>query len=114
MAKRVHFGLGLGTEWDVCVLLHSSEILTEHRGVSVSSPMANVTVSVPEELKKKMEHIGSVNWSEVARQAFEDMIRRREMLEAAQDINRLRVATKTPGWSGAHEIRKWRDAGRKS
>ncbi len=29
--------------------------------------LANVTVSVPEELKKRMEHMKAVNWSEVAR-----------------------------------------------
>ncbi len=75
--------------------------------------MANVTVSVPEELKKKMEHTGGVNWSEVARQAFEETVRKQEMLEAAQDIDRLREETKSPGWSGAREIRKWRDADRK-
>jgi len=75
--------------------------------------MANVTVSVPDDLKKKMENAGSVNWSEVARQAFEEAVRRREMLEAAEDIDRLREETKTPGWSGAREIRKWRDADRK-
>ncbi len=38
----------------------------------------------------------------------------RAIVEAGQDIDRIREATKTPGWSGAHEIRKWRDAGRKS
>ncbi len=75
--------------------------------------MANVTVSVPEDLKKKMEHVGGVNWSEVARQAFEEAVRRREMLEAAQDIHRLREESKSPRWSGAREIRKWRDADRK-
>ncbi len=75
--------------------------------------MANVTVSVPEELKKKMERTGDVNWSQVARQAFEEAVSKREMLEAVQDINKLREETKTPGWSGAREIRKWRDADRK-
>jgi hypothetical protein len=76
--------------------------------------LANVTVSVPEELKKKMEHIDRVNWSEVARLAFEETVRRREMQEAAEDMDRLRKETQVPGWSGVREIRKWRDAGRKS
>jgi Arc/MetJ-type ribon-helix-helix transcriptional regulator len=75
--------------------------------------MANVTVSVPEELKKKMERAPSVNWSEVARKAFEEAVRRRQMQEAAEEIDKLREASKTPGWNGAQEIRKWRDAGRK-
>ncbi len=76
--------------------------------------MANVTISVPEELKKKMEHTGGVNWSEVARQAFEEAVRRREMSEAAEAMDRLRESTKLSGWSGVREIRKWRDAERKS
>ena len=76
--------------------------------------MANVTVAVPEELKKKMEHVPDVNWSEVARQAFEDTIRRKQMREASEAIDRLRESSKTPGWSGAREIRKWRDSRRKS
>jgi len=76
--------------------------------------MANVTISVPEELKKKMEHTGGVNWSEVARHAFEEAVRRREMSEAAEAMDRLRESTKLSGWSGVREIRKWRDAERKS
>ena len=75
--------------------------------------MANVTVSVPEELKKKMEHVSGVNWSEVAREAFEETVMRKRMLEAAENIKRLREESKTPGWSGVREIRKWRDARRK-
>ncbi len=73
-----------------------------------------MTVSVPDDLKKKMEHAGCVNWSEVARQAFEEAVRRREMLEAAESMDRLRESTKLPGWSGVREIRKWRDADKKS
>ena len=79
----------------------------------MSSRMANVTVSVPDELKKKMECTGGVNWSEIARQAFEEAVKRREMRQAAEAIDRLRESTKLPRWSGAREIRKWRDADRK-
>lgn len=32
--------------------------------------MPNVTVSVPEELKSKMEELRTINWSEIAREAF--------------------------------------------
>src|SRR2546425_4398341 len=70
--------------------------------------MANVTVAVPEELKKRMEHVPDVNWSEVARQAFEETIRRKQMLEASESIDRLRESSKTTGWNGVQEIRKWR------
>ena len=34
--------------------------------------MANVTLSIPEELKKKMEQFPEINWSEVARQAIKE------------------------------------------
>ena len=37
--------------------------------------VANVTVSVPDELKKRMEHMKAVNWGEVARQAFEETVK---------------------------------------
>jgi hypothetical protein len=75
--------------------------------------LANVTVSVPEELKRKMVNAKTVNWSEVARQAFEDRLRQRRMVEAAAAMDKLREATKTttgrPSWSGVREIRKWRN-----
>ena len=75
--------------------------------------MANVTVSVPENLKKKMEDIDGINWSEVARQAFEETVRRKRMTKAAERIKKLREESKASDWNGAREIRKWRDAGRK-
>ena len=72
--------------------------------------MVNVTVSVTPELKHRMEHHREVNWSEVARRAFEEEMHRREMKEAASQIKELRAQSKTPEWSGAEEIRRWRDA----
>jgi hypothetical protein len=44
--------------------------------------MVNVTVSVPVEMKKKMDEYAIINWSEVARQAFTDQLGRLETLEA--------------------------------
>ncbi len=84
-----------------------------HRALPYVDTMANVTVTVPEGLKKKMEQVPGVNWSEVAREAFEDTIRRKQMREAAETMDRLRESVKTPDWSGAREIRKWRDTRRK-
>jgi hypothetical protein len=75
--------------------------------------LANVTVSVPEDLKKRMEHVSGVNWSEIARQAFEETVRHNRMVEAAEKIKKIREESRTPGWNGVREIRKWRDAGRK-
>jgi len=36
-------------------------------------------------------------------------VRKRQMTNAARSTDRLRQSSKTPGWSGAREIRKWRD-----
>lgn len=73
--------------------------------------MSNVTIRVPEELKGRMKRCKSVNWSEVARKAFEDAARKEEMHCAAESIKKLRTESKTD-WNGAKEIRKWRDAER--
>lgn len=71
--------------------------------------MVNITISVPEELKRQMERFKHINWSEVARRAFEEATRREEMLKAAEVIKRLRMESQAE-WNGAEEIRKWRNA----
>ena len=71
--------------------------------------MSNITVRVPEELKERMESCKGINWSEVARKAFEEAARKEEMQSAAESIKKLRMDSKA-GWNGAGEIRKWRDA----
>ncbi len=43
------------------------------------------------------------------RSARVNAARKREMIKAAKSTDRLRESSKTPGWSGALEIRKWRD-----
>jgi hypothetical protein len=72
--------------------------------------MSNITVRVPEELKSRMERCKTVNWSEIARKAFEEAARREEMECAAQKIKKMRAESGGEGWDGAKEIRKWRDA----
>jgi hypothetical protein len=47
-------------------------------------------------------------------QVFEEGKPQKEMATAAEAIDRLRTSSKTPGWSGAKEIRKWRDASKSS
>ena len=73
--------------------------------------MSNITIRVPEELKSRMERCKNVNWSEIARKAFEEAARKEEIQRAAESIKRLRAESE-PGWNGAKEIRKWRDAER--
>ena len=74
--------------------------------------MVNVTISVPEQLKREMERRKGINWSEVARKAFEEQMRREEMVDAAEQIKKMRAESQTPQWNGVREIRRWRDASR--
>ncbi|MFB3888350.1 MAG: hypothetical protein ACE14S_02595 [Candidatus Bathyarchaeia archaeon] len=71
--------------------------------------MTNITIRIPEELKSRMEQCKSINWSDVARKAFEEATRREEMQCAAAAIDKLRVESKIK-WDGTKEIRKWRNA----
>jgi len=66
-------------------------------------------VRIPEELKGRMKRCKSVNWSDVARKAFENVARIEEKQCAAEAIKKLRLESKAE-WDGAKEIRKWRDA----
>jgi hypothetical protein len=43
--------------------------------------MPNITLSVPEELKRKMDEFKVINWSEVAREAFIEKITDMEFLK---------------------------------
>ena len=80
-----------------------------NKHVRIVMCMSNITVRVPEELKGRMKRCKSVNWSDVARKAFEDAARKEEIQCAAEAIKNLRSESKTE-WDGAKEIRKWRDA----
>lgn len=43
--------------------------------------MVNVTLSIPNELKQKMDTLAEINWSAVAREAFDQKIRDMEFLK---------------------------------
>jgi len=58
-----------------------------------------------------MQRCKNVNWSEIARKAFEEAAVKEEMQCAVESIKMLRAESE-PGWNGAKEIRKWRDAAR--
>jgi len=70
--------------------------------------MSNITVRVPEELRGRMKRCKSINWSDIARKAFEDAARKEEIQCAAEAIKKLRLESEAK-WDGAKEIRKWRD-----
>jgi len=82
--------------------------------------MSVVTVRVDDELKKRMDRLSHVNWSEVVRRAIAERIALEETLASSRiiDVRRLeeairdqdRLRSKTTGkWSGTEEIRKWRE-----
>ena len=48
--------------------------------------MPNITVSISEELKKKMDALKVINWSEVAREAFAKRVELTEGYEKFQEI----------------------------
>ena len=43
--------------------------------------MVNVTLSIPNELKQKMDTFVEINWSAVAREAFDEKIRDMEFIK---------------------------------
>jgi hypothetical protein len=82
--------------------------------------MTIVTVRLDERLKSKMKRLRHVNWSEVIRAAIADRIWLEESIAARRSINldllrnaiadQDRLRAKSSGvWSGAEEVRKWRE-----
>ena len=51
--------------------------------------MANVCVSVSDEMKKKMDDYGIINWSEVARLAFSERLKKLELTDALASESQL-------------------------
>jgi len=78
--------------------------------------MPVITLRVDDRLKRKMEELREVNWSEVARQAIEQKIAQAELWqpinttllrEASDDTDSLRRSAK--GRDSTSEIRRWRE-----
>jgi predicted transcriptional regulator len=78
--------------------------------------MPIITLRVDDDLKKKMDELREVNWSEVAREAIREKITEAELWEpidifllkeASADTDALRRTIK--GWESTAEIRKWRE-----
>lgn len=43
--------------------------------------MVNITVAVPEDMKKEMDSFAIINWSEVARRAFSEQLNQLHLLK---------------------------------
>ena len=48
--------------------------------------MATITLSIPDELKSKMEKVEVINWSSIARKAFAKQLRYMEELNKVKEI----------------------------
>jgi hypothetical protein len=64
----------------------------------------------PREMKKRKR----LTLSLASGKVFEEAKRQKEMATATEAIDTLRTSSKTPRWSGAKQIRKWRDASKSS
>ena len=51
--------------------------------------MVNVTLSIPNELKQKMDAFAEINWSAVAREAFDEKIRDMEFIKNFKAKSRI-------------------------
>lgn len=51
--------------------------------------MANITVSVDDDLKREMDRHPEINWSEVARQAFQEKLEDLELMEKIASKSQL-------------------------
>lgn len=65
--------------------------------------MPTVTISIPADLKKKMNQIKEMNWSAVARQAIEEKV---HALELMNHLLRNSELTETDVETAAREINK--------
>ncbi len=83
--------------------------------------MAQLTIRLPDRLKREMRRFGEVNWSEVVRNAIQTRIilesgrKRRStqmMLEAVKrqdDIAKILTSRHSRPWRGVEVIRYWRN-----
>jgi hypothetical protein len=51
--------------------------------------MVNVTLSIPNDLKRKMDSFVEINWSAVARQAFDEKIHDLEFIKKFKSQSKL-------------------------
>lgn len=51
--------------------------------------MPKLSVRIPEDLKKEMEEHREINWSEIARKAFSEQIRKIELADALTSKSKL-------------------------
>ena len=76
-----------------------------------------VSFRIDKRLKEKMDRLKHVNWSEVVRQAIEEVVRREEARLKQKDYQKIAEAClrmdafrrRILGWDSVEEIRRWRE-----
>jgi len=73
--------------------------------------MAIITVRLDDELKRRMEKISHINWSEVVRQAIIKVLTQEEGQNLAKAVllNERNVIVPEEGYSSIATIREWRE-----
>lgn len=75
--------------------------------------MSTISARISKDLKKRMEELSHVNWSEVIREAIRKKIKTEGERNLAKAILlNERVRKKAPeGWKSEEVIRRWRERG---
>ncbi|RLG40182.1 MAG: hypothetical protein DRN78_05810 [Thermoproteota archaeon] len=76
-----------------------------------------VSFRIDRKIKRKMDELKHINWSEIVRRAIIETIRREETKNRKKDLTKVRRAAlrserlsrKVDGWSSVEEIRRWRE-----
>ncbi len=76
-----------------------------------------VSFRISKELKRRMDRLKHINWSEVVRKAIQEVVAREEAKLISKDLSRIRRAAlkseelsrSIEGWNSVEEIRRWRE-----
>ena len=76
-----------------------------------------VSFRINRELKRRMDELRHINWSEVVRRAIAEVVAREMARREEKDFVRIRRAVlrskklvrRVEGWSSVEEIRRWRE-----
>ncbi|RLG37278.1 MAG: hypothetical protein DRO01_07300 [Thermoproteota archaeon] len=73
-----------------------------------------ISVRVGEDLKRRMERLRHVNWSEVVRRAIVETLERESARNLAKAVllNERNVIAPDEGYSSVEVIRAWREGGK--
>jgi Arc/MetJ-type ribon-helix-helix transcriptional regulator len=76
-----------------------------------------ISFRISKELKRRMDRLKYINWSEVVRRTIQEVVAEEEAKLTSKDLARVRRATlkseelsrRIEGWKSVEEIRRWRE-----